>query len=323
MYQFGWGDSVCVRQALLEKDGPFFIAGIKKLLEMGYPSAKGLPCLIKETQKLAKKHFDSHFRYVIITAGAHHGMATILRAFKDEFEAAEIGSKYFSFYPRLLKKEKYIIEKRPIASKTISKKPVIRIVDSPSNPQGLINTHAAFWSNVLWDGVYNNSIYSKLPKINPGLGARFFIGSFSKFFGLNGIRLGWIGCNSKKDAEKIEKEIVEDTLGISLPSQYLAYEILKDIDLDNFQSRAAQKIDINRELFSKLERYFNGSSVPKNGMFYLARLDSASEKLLKSVKVEYIDGKSCGAPGFARFNLAQSNELTSRMVNEVLKKDNI
>lgn len=318
-YEFGWGDSVCVREALLERDGPWFATTLEALWSMGYPEGAGLRELTSLIIPFARDQFCSDYPYVAVTAGAHHGMATILRAFRHEFDTTHVNSTYFSFYPRLIRKEGYSMN----TGNVVASDRELMIVDSPSNPEGrhstLGNTKKVF-DQALWDGVYNNDIFTKNKEVNPGT-ARFFVGSFSKFFGLNGIRLGWVGCKRKTDHDRVVEEIVEDTLGISLPSQLLALRILKGLDIVSFTSRARFKIDSNRSEFQKLERYFGGSPVPNSGMFYLARLDKHSRRLLKRVGVNYIDGEKCGAPGHARFNLAQDNSLTSEMVRAVMTED--
>ena len=318
-FEFGWGDSLAVREALLEESGILFSFPRKSILEMGYPDSQGLPELVRLTQKLTKEEYLADFKYISITGGAHHGIATILRAFRGEFNStARIPTKYFSFYPRLLEKEDYDVIKSPalIGNKALN------IVDSPSNPEGNLSMgNVLIKNNVLWDAVYNNRIFSKNRETSPNKSARFFVGSFSKFLGINGVRLGWIGCNTLADYEKINNEIVNDTLGISVPSQLMVIDILKTTNLDSFTSRAARKLDNNRETMAKLEKYML-IPVPTNGMFYLGYADKSFRDLLKKAKVNYIDGNDCGAPGMIRLNLAQSNELTKQMVDTIIKIDN-
>jgi len=318
-FNFAWGDSVCVREALLNHYRPkFFLHDTKDLLDMGYPDTEGNSELLKYTKSLAEREYDSHFPYIAISAGAHHGMATILRAFRDEFKQVRIGPTHFSFYPRLIEKERFPIKIDPnlLGNNTLN------ILDSPSNPEGNLSQGNIFCQDsTLWDGVYNNGIFSKIPTINPGKVSRFFIGSYSKFLGLNGTRLGWIGCKTKEDYDKILKEIVDDTLGISMPSQLLALDVLKNTNIDLFIDLAANKIDNNRTEMSRLEKFFG--PIPVNGMFYLGKLDNHLIKLLKKADVNYIKGEECGAPGFARFNLAQNNELTKEMVDTIIKIDRI
>jgi len=320
MFNFAWGDSLAVREVLLEESGLLFSLPRKSILEMGYPETPGLPELVELTKILTKEEYLGDFKYISIVAGAHHGMATILRAFRDEFNStARINTKYFSFYPKLLEKENYKIIKSP----ALGLGKGLNIVDSPSNPEGNLSMGSAFVkNNILWDAVYNNRIFNKNREINPNKAARFFLGSFSKFLGINGIRLGWIGCNTLEDYEKINTEIVNDTLGISVPSQLLVIDILKTINIDSFTSRAARKLDSNRETMSKLEKYMQ-IPVPANGMFYLGYMDVPFKKLLKKAQVSYIDGNECGAPGMIRLNLAQSNELTEKMVKAIITADTI
>ena len=317
MFSFGWGNSVAVREALLLKNGPWF-SSLKELEAMDYPPNEGLPELIALTKKLTKEHYFGDFKYVAVTGGAHHAIATILRAFRSEFISASIGKTHFSFYPRLIEKENYTI----FTDNVVGKK-ILNIIDSPSNPKGFLTTYDSILSdNILWDAVYNNGIFNKLPGINPGNNSRFFVGSFSKFTGLNGIRLGWIGCNSLEDFNKIHTEIVNDTLGISVPSQNLMIDILKDVDIDDFVLRAAAKIDNNRGEMLKLEKFLQ-VPVPVNGMFYLGKMDKDATSLFKKAGVDYIEGSTCGAPGYGRLNLAQNNNYTKEMVKAVLLSDTV
>jgi len=320
MHEFGWGDSACVREALVEYNGPWNTNSLEIIQGMGYPPEEGDNHLIRLTRDFAHQYFFSNFNHIVICAGAHHGMATILRAFRHEYNTVHVAPRYFSFYPKLINKEGYEFNPgiKAINSKTL------KVIDSPSNPEGRVMDHlCVFPNNVLWDGVYNNRIFCKNPHINPGKSSRFFIGSFSKFFGTNGIRLGWVGCNIEEDYNLIKEEIVNDTLGISVPSQLLARTLLLDVNINFFMSRAAHKIDCNREQFRRLEYLFEPSKVPENGMFYLASADALSRQVLTKAGVRYIDGEECGAPDHVRFNMAQKNQLTKDMVDAVIKVDTI
>jgi aspartate/methionine/tyrosine aminotransferase len=320
-YDFGFGESVCVREALMANSGPWFPLNQRAIENMGYPPNQGLEDLTSLTSQLMKEQYGFESPYIVMTGGAQHGMASILRAFKDEFDQVHTNERYFPFYPRLIQKEGFhhVTQDTSLISTRC-----LRIIDSPSNPEGTVDTFPFFTNNsILWDAVYNNRIYTDIVDVNPGGSARFFLGSYSKFFGLNGIRLGWVACTSQSDYDKLCKEIVDDTLGVSVPSQLLAIKILEDIHIDNFVSRAGLNIDYNREEMARLEKFFEYKPVPSRGMFYLAKPDNKTSKMLERVGVKYIDGESCGAPGFVRLNLAQSNTLTQNMVRDILKLDTI
>jgi aspartate/methionine/tyrosine aminotransferase len=321
-YDFGFGEAKAVREVLGNFYSPHMGEHheILSIRDMGYPgTGPGLSELIDCTKKLITVETGLTYKYVVIAAGASNAINSLLRVkSRQGYHQIYFRKPYFSHYPKFANKCDFEILNKPDGWFPDT---AIDLIDSPSNPEGIVRTETVLSNFIIWDATYHNSIYSKLPYTFPKHDV--MVGSFGKFFGINGIRLGWIALNNQDLFLELTKEVYEETLGVSLVSQRLALNIFDNILLEKFTKEAALQIDCNREEMSKLEYLSEESTaVPLNGMFYWTKMDNIAQNLLEKAGVHWIKGGDCGADGsYVRLNLAQDRVITRSMVKAVLKQD--
>src|ERR1700676_2140985 len=81
-YDFGFGNSPCVREAFLEHSlrGPITF-GWKELASFDYPRHEGDLELIEITKKVVKRQIGKDYKHVFLTNGATGGVVITLRAY--------------------------------------------------------------------------------------------------------------------------------------------------------------------------------------------------------------------------------------------------
>jgi len=331
MFDFGFGDAPGIRSLLAAIRGTSSVD--LSLSDLYYHHKTGNAQLVSELSGLIQRFTGKKYDNVFITAGAEHAINTLLRSLKStlvrvkntNLTAISFESPYFSHYPDMAARAGYYK-----VSGALPGHDYVRLIDSPSNPQGLLRNSdgapSALAKYVIWDGVYHNDIYCKNLNLRPP--HDFYIGSVGKMLGTPGIRLGWIAFDNivnrttKKPADAmITHEIYSETLGISGASQVAAHKIISGTNMEYFLKSASSLVDSNRELLSGLE-YLSGTKVPENGMFYFMEVDKAIRALFDRVGVTYIAGEKVGSTdSFIRLNLAQTNELTKQMVMAIRSAD--
>ena len=331
MFDFGFGDAPGIRSLLTVVRGTGRVD--LDLSDLYYHHKTGNPLLVTQLKSLIHRFTGKYYDHVFITAGAEHGINTLLRALRPtltklkntNLTAISFESPYFSHYPDMAARAGYYR-----VSGGLTGLDYIRLIDSPSNPQGIIKANdglaSAMAKYVIWDGVYHNDVYCKNLNFKPA--HDFYIGSVGKMLGIPGIRLGWIAFDdtvnkaTKKPADiAIAQEIYSETLGVSGASQISAIKIISETNMDYFLKSAASLVDSNRELMTGLE-YLSGTKVPDNGMFFYVQTDSSVRALFDRVGVTYIPGEKIGSTeDFIRLNLAQTNDLTKKMVMAIRSAD--
>lgn len=321
-YDLTWGESVCVRQAFVDNvHGPIFF-NPQHLMDFGYPKHEGDARLIELTHKVIERQTGQTYKHVFLTNGATGAVTISMRAFAKHGYEQVYTSKppYFSLYPTMISAAglSHVTDDPGIFS------PAIHLVDSPSNPMGTVGFIKAAKTQrpTIWDAVYHNKVYTngKLGTIEHDL----VCGSYSKLTGLNGIRVGWIGTNDDFMATTLYDLITSEYCGLSHASTEILLNTLPHLDWDNFELQARFRLDLNRTEWSKLTKYFGGTQVSPNGMFYYTEIDEAAKKLMAKAGVLFQSGAKMGSSDdFARFNLGQDNYLVTDAVKAVLKADRI
>jgi aspartate/methionine/tyrosine aminotransferase len=328
-----WGDSVSVRQAFLETAGNKpIIFSPETLGNMGYPDHFGDPALVELTRKIIKRQVGNDYKYIVITNGATGGVTIALRAFKmrGAYQCWTADPPYFRLYPDMIESAGLVQVRAGEDKDEIPYNPVY-LIDMPSNPLGIL--HEAPYrltpGPVVLDTVYLNRVYCnesliatvKKPKHD------VLVGSYSKFTGLNGLRVGWIATNDGLLYERLRTLVESEYCGISAASTKIIMETAGKFtvgDWYKFEYNATLKLDNNRGEWSKLERYFGGTYPLPYGMFMYCPLDKQAKKLLNKSNIIWSTGSSLGTTDdFGRFNLGQDNDLVNKAVKEILKNDKI
>jgi aspartate/methionine/tyrosine aminotransferase len=195
---------------------------------------------------------------------------------------------------------------------------VVGLVDSPTNPAGDLVLYSDIKNNIIWDSVYHNPVYINTLPVIPD--HRVNCGSYSKVFGLTGLRVGWIATHSDKDYEAFLAENTYENCTISVPSQELLLDIYDNIDLNNFMKSAKYRVNNNREMWDRVKPLFDNQEIPANGMFYSAWADPIARKLLDKLGFIYVEMDAEGKDKFLRFNLAQTNDITNKAIKYMIKE---
>jgi aspartate/methionine/tyrosine aminotransferase len=319
-YDLTWGESVCVRQAFVDNcAGNPTVFNVQHLMEMGYPRHEGDQRLISLTASVIKRQTGFAYKHLFLTNGATGAVVIAMRAYQMHGFQTAITSKppYFSLYPVMIEAAGLGHELEPNIYHAS-----VRLVDSPSNPTGDIgfvrSTHDS--GETIWDAVYHNNVYTngKLGTIPHDVAC----GSYSKLTGLNGIRIGWVATNDDRLADTLNRLVTAEYCGLSHASTEILLNTLPNLDWDQFELHARFRLDLNRTEWQKLTKFFGGTVVSPNGMFYYTEIDEAAKRLMAKAGVLFQSGAKMGTDdGFARFNLGQDNYLVTDAVKAILKAD--
>lgn len=203
----------------------------------------------------------------------------------------------------------------------------------PNNPDGhMLNYefakytadyHKSIGIPYIHDSVYYSHTY--LPKDYPLLPfGDLQIYSLSKSYGLSGVRIGWIVCHNQDYYHDLLEYMETFTVGVSIPSQDIAYNILKEVCCNEqrhemFIDDTRDKLLIAKALCKTIRP--DVLEVPENmtesnGMFLWARVKDKAN--FNAAKVNVISGEPFGAPGYIRMNLA----LQTNTIIEVIERLN-
>ena len=169
--------------------------------------------------------------------------------------------------------------------------------------------------------MYHNQVFVNSTPIKPE--HRVNCGSYSKAFGLTGVRIGWIATNDENDYSLFRDENMYENCSLPYFSQSFMLDVIKNTDIDSFMDYSKHLVNNNREMFHKVSYLFDGQPVPENGMYYSAWTTPHTIELLNKLNIKSIKMDISGKDEFLRFNLAQINEVTNEAINLILKEDSI
>jgi aspartate/methionine/tyrosine aminotransferase len=321
---FGWGDTRGLRKLILSIYKGLSIGQNMPLSSYGYPPYEGEPALVDSFQKLTEYLTGNKYKYVCVTAGCTHAVnASIYSLSKVTSAFVATRDLYYPRYPNMISLTSMMHTK--FGDTRINAEDVA-IVDSPSNPLGLVGVpKEVVTSNIIWDAAYHTPTYGILPGTRSIDEAKIFCGSMSKLTGINGIRIGWTATNDEEIHSSLQAYARASVCGVSYPSQYLALEILSDQNkLDTYFKKSASLISSNKEEVLKLKNIFGDDRISDYGMFAFFPIDQKMSALFDRAKVKFTSGSDCGASyPSVRINLANTNEQTKEMVKRIKKADRI
>lgn len=325
-FDLAWGNSVAVREAFLKTyNQEPLIFGPRDLMKFDYPTHCGDPELIEITRAVIKRQINKEYKHVFIVNGATGGCVIALRAYKEQGFVFCMTRKapYYIRYPKMVEATglKHITDKKDGWEDELE----VHLVDMPSNPLGLMTDIYPDYheSPVILDGVYLNQVYMNPLQVTT-IPHDVYVGSYSKLLGINGIRLGWLATNDDVLAIRLAELVTSEYCGLSTASQNILKSALKDFRWNFFETYARFKMDLNREQWSKLEKYFGDTPVSNNGMFYYAPMDKKCQDLLLKAGVLWTKGSAMGTDdSFGRINLGQDGRLIENAVKAILKEDKV
>lgn len=323
-YDLAWGNSVCVREAFIKTYNKTpLLFGPDALSKFDYPEHHGDKGLISITADVIMRQFGLSYKHIFITSGATGGCVISLRAYAqmgyDNCVTRE--APYYIRYPKMIESAGLNhLTARQLGNEDDRE---VILLDLPSNPQGLMTTLYQTNSPVILDAVYLNEVYMN-PMLIDVPPHDVLVGSYSKLLGINGIRLGWMATNDDVLAAKMGELVTSEYCGLSTASQEILKSALTDFDWDSYGPYARFKLDLNRENFQKLEKYFGETPITGIGMFYYAPTDKKCRELLEKANIHYTKGSAMGTTDeFGRFNLGQDNQIVDQAVKAILKADKI
>lgn len=326
-HDFSWGDTRGIRQVMMKH---FYGTGMNDSVPLhafGYPPHEGDAKLIHYTKGLIKDLTGRDYEYVLITNGATHGLNAYIYAAADvKTEILLTRKLYFSFYPGIATTHGLI---HKTADHILPNNKQLGIIDSPSNPEGIVTFGGAKERRV-WDAAYYTPTYCgegdrNNLKCYPGFPEHHaMVGSFNKLTGINGLRTGWLATNDFELYRRAYNYITHDLCGVSALSQYITLMIIKYVDLPRFYADSKDLLDANRGELSRLDHLFGGQIIPSRGMFALFEVDAKLKDLLERASVKVMEGHNFGDDrDSVRFNLANGIDATKAMVDAVIKEDKI
>lgn len=325
-FDLSWGNSVAVRSTFLEcACERTIVFGLKELNETNYPLHEGDENLIEITHKVVKRQVGTSYKHIVLTNGAAGGVTIAMRAYRQQGYGAALTRQgpYFPLYPSMIKAAG--LEHKIDGAETNEEEKPIALIDSPTNPQGLIvYDTSGIEMPVVWDAVYHNKVYTK--GLHKPIIHGVLVGSYSKLLGLNGLRVGWIATNDSLLYERLKELVTAEYSGLSTASTKILLQLLTQMNgqWNVFETNARYALDYNRGEWSKLTKYFGDQEVSSNGMFYYGHVDASTKKLLAKSNIIWTPGSALGTSDeYARFNLGQDCKVVRAAVKEILKNDRI
>lgn len=318
-FDLGFGNAVCVREALLNLlDARTTEPGVD-LSNMDYPPEFGNHELIRLTRKIILRQTGNSYKHIFLTNGATGGVTIALRSYAaHKYKHVVVRDPpLYSRYPGMIKAAGLDMS----YEKDGQNKNSITLLDYPSNPRGLL-TPISDNGPVVFDAVYFNNVY--MPFSIPYPTHDILVGSYSKLLGCHGFRVGWIALDDDIMANTISELVVSEYSGLSSVDSQILIKIIKATNWDRFEKDARKNLDNNRTEWSKLERFMPEYEVKTIGMFHFSRIDSLFKKLLEKSNIIWTPGSAMGVTdNFCRFNIGQKQSLVSEAVKEILKNDKI
>jgi aspartate aminotransferase len=323
-----------------------------------YTPSAGLPGLKKAIIK--KFEQDQGLTYkpneIIVANGAKHALYTLFQVLLNDGDEVIIPTPYWVSYPEQVKLaggvpvyieglegNQFKVTPEQIKS-AISKKTKAIIINSPSNPTGVLYTaeelmelgKVCLEENILIvsDEIYEKLVYGNhkhvsIAQISPELKEQtVVINGVSKSHSMTGWRIGYAAGNSQV-IEAMTNLASHSTSNPTTTAQYAAIAAYNGSQEPVEEMRLAfeKRLEI---IFEKLMAIPGFSCVKPQGAFYLypnvkkaaemtgySNVDDFVEALLVDAKVAVVPGSGFGTPDNIRLSYATSLELLEKAVERI------
>lgn len=332
-----------------------------KAIESGFTKYTPSTGTLELREQIAKKFKeDNGLEYtptqIAVSCGAKHSIFNIIQVIVDDGDEVLIPSPYWVSYPEMVKLAGGVSKVIPTTaqanfkltaqqlSESISNKTKVLILNSPSNPTGMLYSKEELESiaevcvknNVF---VISDEIYEKLIYDTPeytsiaSLGKDIYdltitVNGVSKAYSMTGWRIGY-SAGAESIMGYVKKFQDHSTSNPASISQMAALQALKEPQesilamRDKFQERRDQ-------MMAAFDQVAEVKYIKPDGAFYLfcdfsslgVSLDVAKQ-ILDDVNVAIIPGEGFGAPGFMRLSFATSTERIAegtKRISEWIKK---
>lgn len=278
---------------------------------------------------------------IAVSCGAKHSIFCILQVLVDEGDEVLIPAPYWVSYPEMVKlagattkilqtttDTNFKITAQQL-SQSITDKTKLLILNSPSNPTGMVYAKEELESIaevcvknnifVISDEIYEKFIYESNEYVSiASIGKEIYdltitVNGVSKSSAMTGWRIGY-SAGSKEIISYMKKFQDHSTSNPASISQKAALQALKETK-ENFE---AMRIEFKKRrdlITSAFDGINDVSYIMPQGAFYLfcdfSKIGESlliAKKILDDVNVAMIPGEGFGAPGFMRISFATSCE---------------
>ena len=294
---------------------------------------------------------------IVVSCGAKHSIFNIIQVLADQGEEVIIPAPYWVSYPEMVKiagatsrivpttKQTGFKITADQLKKTINENTKILILNSPSNPTGMLYSkeelkpiaelcvkHNIY---VISDEIYEKLIYdtNEFTSI-AALGKEIYdltitVNGVSKAYAMTGWRIGY--CAGQEGImEYIKKFQDHTTSNPTSISQEAALQALNEPEekITAMRNIFKERRELICSLFDSIKEV---SYIKPQGAFYLfcdfsklGNTEDIAKRILDDVNVAIIPGDGFGAPGFVRLSFATSNERIKegvKRIGEWIKKN--
>jgi aspartate aminotransferase len=335
----------------------------KKAMDQGltkYTPSGGLPALKKEI--ISKLERDQKLSYkpseVIVCTGAKHALYTLFQVLLDKDDEVIIPTPYWVSYPEQVKLAEgvpvYVEGKEENQFKitasqlkeVITSKTKALILNSPSNPTGMIYTkeelqelgQVCLEHNVLIvsDEIYEKLLYDgnehiSIAQLSPELkDATIIINGVSKSHSMTGWRIGYAVGNASiiSAMTNLASHSTSNPTSIAQYATIAAYAGSQE-DVEVMRKAFEERLNI---IFEKINAIPGFHCIKPQGAFYLfpnaseaARMagfqdvDSLVKALLEEEKVALVPGSGFGADNYVRLSYATSLDQLEQAVERIAR----
>jgi aspartate aminotransferase len=297
----------------------------------------------KEVSTVTKSSYD--FENVLITNGGKQALFNVMMALLNPQDEVLIPSPYWLSYPEMVKlaggvpvsvptdfEDDYKLKISKL-KKYLSPKTKLLILNTPSNPTGMVYTKEELEEiskfvlenniTVVSDEIYSKLTYDKhehlsLASLNSEISEKTILCSgFAKSYAMTGWRIGYV-VGSKKLIKTLSKIQGHTTSNVCTFAQYGAMEALENTH-GKESLQEMQKVFLERKslIYNLVSNIKGLKTIEPQGAFYLyvnikeTGLDSLifCERLLEEKHVVLVPGKVFGDNDAVRISFATSEEV--------------
>ncbi|MEK5270431.1 pyridoxal phosphate-dependent aminotransferase [Aeribacillus sp. FSL K6-8394] len=323
-----------------------------------YTPSGGLISLKEAIIEKFKK--DQHLEYkpseIIVSTGAKHALYTLFQAILDDGDEVIIPSPYWVSYPEQVKlaggapvfvegREENQFKITPDQlQQAITNKTKAVIINSPSNPTGMIYTRDELKELaevclshdliIVSDEIYEKLVYGEnehvsIAEISPEVKEKtIIINGVSKSHSMTGWRIGYAAGNERiiQAMTNLASHSTSNPTSIAQYAAIAAYEGPQE-PVEIMRRAFEDRLNI---IYEKLVQIPGFSCIKPQGAFYLfpnakeaaeltgfRNVDEFVEALLEEEKVALVPGSGFGAPDNVRLSYATSLELLNKAIERI------
>ncbi len=322
-----------------------------------YTASAGLPLLRKTiAEKTSRKHnIALTMKNVVVTSGAKQAISNAILALLEPGEEVIFPAPYWVSYPEMvtLARGKSVII--PTTSETnfkltpellmnyISAKSKILILNSPSNPTGMLYSFSEIEAlveiarkanfTIISDEIYDCLVFdgkhtSLLDFGNEILDHAVVINGVSKTYAMTGWRLGW-AIGNEEIISAMDNIQAHQTSNACTISQYATIAALEKADefIEHLVPLMAKRKDTAIALFSKIQGIV--PIIPQGAFYifcdvrnkltekYFPSSQALAKYLLEEALVATVPGEDFGMPGFLRISITASEETIAEAASRI------